>query len=126
MDDERREIGARIAAARRAAGLTQHELAQRLGVTPRSIQNYESGAIVPYKHLRRIEALAHRRVGWILSGDGDEGISATIRELETSIEGHYTQLQSQLDTLHEQIELLRQQREAGITRRGQARRPPPE
>jgi transcriptional regulator with XRE-family HTH domain len=62
MDDERRAIGTRIANARRQAGLTQRELAARLGVTPRSIQNYEAGIAIPYKHLRRIEAARKSRV----------------------------------------------------------------
>jgi transcriptional regulator with XRE-family HTH domain len=37
MTDDERRIGERIAAARREAGLTQRELAGRLGVTTRSI-----------------------------------------------------------------------------------------
>ena len=123
MNDERREIGSRIAAARREAGMTQRELADRLGVTTRSVQNYESGSIIPYKHLRRIEVLAHRRVGWILSGDGrDESASETLRQLEKTLERHYALLQTHLDTLHHQTDLLREQRDASARARDAGRR----
>lgn len=112
MTDERRQIGARIAEARRQAGLTQRELAERLGVTPRSIQNYESGAVVPYKHLRRIETLAHKRVGWILAGDGSESpLAETIDRLEGAMERHLTVLQEHLETLRREVTRLREQRE---------------
>lgn len=117
-DDERQGIGARIAAARREAGLTQRELADRLGVTTRSIQNYESGSIVPYKHLRRIEVLARRRVGWILSGDGsDDSVSAHLERLEQAIQRHSALLEEHLTRLHEQTALMKRQREVSLARR---------
>ena len=119
MYDERREIGARIATARREVGLTQRELAERLGVTPRSIQNYESGAIVPYRHLRRIEVMAHKRIGWILGGDGaDDDMTKTLRRLEEALDRHHVLLQEHLETMRRQTDLLRQQREVA-RRRGE-------
>ena len=118
MTDEQRQIGERIAAARRAAGLTQRELAERLGVTTRSIQNYESGAVVPYKHLRRIEVLAHKRVGWILAGDPTEdSVAETIARLEDVLHRHHALLQEHLETLHRQTDQLREQRERARVRR---------
>ena len=41
------EIGERIKAARKAAHLSQTELAQRLDKTMRTVQKYESGEIEP-------------------------------------------------------------------------------
>ena len=41
------EIGERIKAARKAAHLSQTELAQRLNKTMRTVQKYESGEIEP-------------------------------------------------------------------------------
>ena len=58
---DRQRIGSRIRQARQEAGLTQQELAGLLGITTRSIQNYESGAIVPYRHLGHIELIASKR-----------------------------------------------------------------
>lgn len=48
------ELGRRIAQARAAAQLTQQELADELGVTRRSVQGYEAGAVAPYRHLERL------------------------------------------------------------------------
>ena len=48
MDDMSREeirveIGARVAAARKAAGLTQHQLAEAIGIPQRTVSFYERG-----------------------------------------------------------------------------------
>jgi DNA-binding XRE family transcriptional regulator len=51
---ELQELGRRIARARATARLTQEELAERLGVTRRSVQGYEAGAVAPYRHLERL------------------------------------------------------------------------
>ena len=48
-------IGKRIADLRRAAGLTQRELAERVGITSQQLKEYEEGAcIVPASHLWEI------------------------------------------------------------------------
>jgi transcriptional regulator with XRE-family HTH domain len=39
----RRELGLRLAAARRKAGLSQEQLGDRVGVERRTVQRYESG-----------------------------------------------------------------------------------
>ena len=43
MIDRRRDLGHRIADARRAAGVSQEALAHHIGVERRSIQRYEAG-----------------------------------------------------------------------------------
>jgi PAS domain S-box-containing protein len=63
------EIGNRIAQARKEAGLTQQELAERLLVTRRSVQGYESGAVVPYRRLNTLAEALGRSAAWFLSGD---------------------------------------------------------
>lgn len=62
------EVGARIAEARKHAGLTQESLAAKLGVTRRSIQAYEAGAVIPYKRLARLAELLDRSPTWLLNG----------------------------------------------------------
>jgi len=47
MNNHPAELGERIKEARKAAGLSQTELANRLGKTLRTIQKYESGEIEP-------------------------------------------------------------------------------
>jgi transcriptional regulator with XRE-family HTH domain len=62
-------IGWRIARARKERGLTQEELAAAIGVSPRSIQGYEAGKIVPYRRLSQLAEATNRDLGWLLEGD---------------------------------------------------------
>lgn len=64
-----KEVGHRIAMAREQAGLRQSELAEQIGVIPRSMQNYEYGRI-PYRFLDRIADACGVSKEWILYGDG--------------------------------------------------------
>ena len=66
MDPKRRHkpstdaIGRRLLTLRTLSGLTQANLAERVGVSKRSILKWESGAAYPNEaHLRRL--LAYRR-----------------------------------------------------------------
>lgn len=69
---EPHDIGARIASARKQAGLTQEELGDLVGVSTRSLQGYEAGHIVPYRHLGKISEVVNRPVGWLLHGEEAE------------------------------------------------------
>ena len=112
--EERKRIGSRIARARRESGLTQRELAEQLGITTRSVQSYEAGAIVPWRHLRRIELVTQKRSGWLLhEEDGREGaVSArTITELLATMEEHQALLREQLRLLQENISQLTRRRD---------------
>jgi transcriptional regulator with XRE-family HTH domain len=83
------EVGRRIAVARAAAGLTQQELADRLGVTRRSVQGYESGSIAPYRHVQRLSELLGRPVGWFLLDDrvsNAEALQEILRQHRVSLE----------------------------------------
>jgi transcriptional regulator with XRE-family HTH domain len=118
MDErDRLSIGRRISEARRESGLTQTDLAATLGVTVRSIQNYESGVSVPYRHLRTIEAMTHRRPGWILDGDGDGTLDAKIALLHEMIEAHKVTLQEHLRLMREHTDRMREQRLASARAR---------
>jgi transcriptional regulator with XRE-family HTH domain len=118
--DEQRQVGARIAESRRLGGLTQRELADRLGVTVRTIQNYEAGVAVPYRHLRTIESLGHKRPGWILDGGGDGDFVTAIASLHDAMERHHALMQRHLEEMRKHTERLREQRRASAVRRGQA------
>jgi PAS domain S-box-containing protein len=77
-------VGRRIAQARKEAGLTQQELADRVGVTRRSVQGYESGAIAPYRHLDRLAEVLGRSREWLVSdgtGDVPAELKAELRDL---------------------------------------------
>lgn len=98
-DDERRRVGARIRQARKERGLTQVELAKLLGITTRSIQNYESGAIVPYRHLRLMELVTHRSAAWLLEGGDLDVIEDLLAKLHAAIERHSSLLRDQEELL---------------------------
>jgi transcriptional regulator with XRE-family HTH domain len=111
--EERRRIGGRITRARKESGLTQRELGELLGITTRSIQNYESGAIVPWRHLSRIEVLTRKRAGWLLRGEHQGGaLEDTIASLLRTMEQHHKLLAEHLRLLTRNTERLREQREA--------------
>lgn len=66
---EAQEIGARIAQARNEKGLTQEELAEMASFSKRSLQDYEAGETIPYRHFREIGRLLHKPTEWFLYGD---------------------------------------------------------
>jgi len=73
-ESARAEVGLRIARARKLAGLTQKALADRVGVTRRSIQGYEAGTVVPYKRLDRLGEILGRAPSWFLGVDGADAV----------------------------------------------------
>src|SRR4029077_822569 len=66
---EAAEIGARIKQAQRERGLLQHELAAMASFSQRSLQDYQSGVTIPYKHLSELSRLLGKPVEWFLRGD---------------------------------------------------------
>lgn len=67
------EVGARIAQARKeASGMTQEQLAELLNVSKRSVQDYEAGKTIPWRHFKEMGAIFRRPMEWFLHGDDDE------------------------------------------------------
>jgi transcriptional regulator with XRE-family HTH domain len=114
----RERIGARIAQARKAQGLTQRDFAELLGVTVRSLQHYEAGTIVPYRHFHRMEVVTNKRPGWFLQ-DEHEGFAsaAALTALRNQLTTHLDLLESRLRTLSENVDRLRELRESSQGRR---------
>jgi transcriptional regulator with XRE-family HTH domain len=108
--DAEREVGSRIAEARRHAGLTQRDLADLLGVSVRTVQNYEAGVAVPYKHLRTIESLGHKRPGWILDGGDDGELLTMISSLQDAMRRHHELMQRHVEEMRRHTARLRDQR----------------
>jgi PAS domain S-box-containing protein len=98
------QIGARLAQARKQAGITQKMLGESLGVTRRSIQGYEAGSVVPYKHLDRLAELLGRTHTWFLSGDGTTSATADpIAQLRAAIHEELVAVLSELGASSEQL-----------------------
>jgi transcriptional regulator with XRE-family HTH domain len=80
-----RGVGRRIARARYEAGwMTQKTLAELLCVCKRSVQAYEAGRTIPYRHLHRLGQIFERPPSWFLYGDEpvEDGSSPADRDSE--------------------------------------------
>ncbi|MGB3734611.1 MAG: helix-turn-helix domain-containing protein [Ilumatobacter sp.] len=70
---EPQAIGARIASARSAAGLSEMVLAERLGVTTETLAGWESGERPPRaNHLTKLCGILGVAFSWLLVGSGGE------------------------------------------------------
>jgi transcriptional regulator with XRE-family HTH domain len=77
-------IRARIREARKAAGLTQQEMADALEVHKRTVENYERFRVPDYKMLNQIARVTDRPLEWFLHGAGvseDDRLDAALAEL---------------------------------------------
>ena len=100
---EPKDVGKRISLARERAGLKQSDLAETIGVIPRSMQNYEYGRI-PYRLLDRIADTTGVTKEWILYGDN--GGDATAVDVPT-FDARLEEIEAKLDTI---IGLLKRRR----------------
>lgn len=73
------EVGARLRAARRAAGLMQQQVAEAIGVQRRAVYTWESGQRLPAEHLPALAALYGVTTSYLLHGV--EPSSIELREL---------------------------------------------
>jgi transcriptional regulator with XRE-family HTH domain len=65
------EVNERIKQARSDAGLTQAELAKAVGVTLRTVQNWEAGTRRPFGHLTELAEATGKPVTFFFeNGDG--------------------------------------------------------
>jgi transcriptional regulator with XRE-family HTH domain len=125
-----KEIGARIALARNEAGLTQEEVTDLATFSKRSLQDYERGNTIPYRHMQEISRLLDRPVEWFLHGERPADASETpvelrLAELAAAVEAMSRQLEdgSRLVAHRlEQLERRLQETSASATPRGAGRR----
>jgi len=96
------QTGRRLASARKDAHLSQETLAAELGVTLRTVQNYEAGRFVPYRHLSSLTRLLGRSSSWLLYGEE----SPRIDELVTKSRAQRIELRQRTDRLHELLDEL--------------------
>ena len=86
--DDRAHVGGRIRQARRELGLTQAELATRIGVSLGALDRFESGKADPSGKLERIAEVTERPVAWYTSVDAydvggglyESGLPAELRK----------------------------------------------
>ncbi|MDU8912415.1 helix-turn-helix transcriptional regulator [Aestuariicoccus sp. MJ-SS9] len=74
-------FGDRVAAAREATGMTQEELAKRLGVKLKTLQSWEDDMAEPRANrLSMMAGLLNVSMMWLLTGEG-EGLGAPEEEM---------------------------------------------
>jgi transcriptional regulator with XRE-family HTH domain len=79
---EAEAIGARIAQARKEAGMTQEELAALASFSKRSLQDYEAGITIPYRHLQELGTLLRKPVDYFLHGEPERIETDRLKNLE--------------------------------------------
>lgn len=67
-----REIGGRIKQKRVARGMTQEELASMASFSARSLQDYENGVTIPYRHFQEIGRLLDATPEFLMYGRDDQ------------------------------------------------------
>lgn len=64
--------GQRIEQVRHALGLTQRGLAEKLGLSTRTVNRWEAGAVAPRQSMvEQIAKLGGVTVSWLLTGEGE-------------------------------------------------------
>ncbi len=85
----KKEVGRRIAQARKETeGMTQRELGDLVGVTERSVAEWEAGGVIPYRHMRRLEEILSKPASWLLYGDDGQpaGLQQQLSEIHTMLD----------------------------------------
>ena len=78
LQDEPQQIGARLAEARSTAGLSQRQIADRLGVRESTVAKWETGETVPRGHgVSKLAGMLGVSISWILMGRGVEPVDHT-------------------------------------------------
>lgn len=111
---EAKEIGARIAQARREAGLTQEQLAELAPFSTRSLQDYERGLVIPYRQMRDLARLLDRPVEWFLRGEKED--EPQLLERLESIDQHLSEIKAMLSLLVPAEQLAAARAEAAAAR----------
>lgn len=92
--NETATFGDRLADARQAVGMSQDDLAKRLGVKPKTLQNWENDISEPRANrLNMCAGLLNVSLRWLLTGEGEglaspldqSAVSADITDLLTEL-----------------------------------------
>ena len=85
-------FGDRVSAAREALGMSEEELARRLGVKLKTVQGWEHDTAEPRANkLQLLSGVLNVSIPWLLTGHG-EGIDAPNQNLDDDLSGLLTEL----------------------------------
>jgi transcriptional regulator with XRE-family HTH domain len=89
--------------------MTQEQVADVATFSKRSLQDYEAGVTIPYKHLREIGKILNREVPWFLHGEPEEeaasvaSLAARLEALEVLTSTGFLALEAAIVQLAEQL-----------------------
>jgi transcriptional regulator with XRE-family HTH domain len=104
IEDSANDVGTRMAEARVAAGRTQAEIANQLGVKASTVAKWETGSASPRSNrLAALAGILGVSLSWLIVGHGDEPTSTDdLDEIKVALNRVQAQL---VDTLNE-VEVL--------------------
>lgn len=117
---EAKAIGQRIAQARAEAGLTQEQVGDLATFSKRSLQDYETGVTIPYKHMRELSEILEREVAWFLHGEPEahapapESVLGLLQELREGVDASAEATADALEALARGIERIERRLDAGV------------
>jgi len=113
--DDAHHIGARLAKARTAAGLSQRGMADRIGVKESTIARWESGETSPRGHrVSKLAGMLGVSISWILMGRGVEPARDTASDIDR-IRLELDSVRARLDDVVNELAVL-DQRLASVDR----------
>nr|WP_040614979.1 helix-turn-helix transcriptional regulator [Oceanicola granulosus] len=117
--DDAATFGDRLAAAREAAGLSQKDLARRLGVKHQTLKHWEDDIAEPRANkLQMLSGLLSVSLRWLLTGHG-EGVeppgAAEIAPDVSAVLAEMRALRAQADRMAERLGVLEKQLRRAMT-----------
>lgn len=95
FDPDATTFGDRLAGAREAAGMTQKQLAQRLGVKLKTLQGWEDDISEPRANkLSTVSGLLNVSLRWLLMGEGDGPDAPTDAEPDADVTAMMTEIRA--------------------------------
>ena len=119
--EENATFGDRLAAAREAAGLSQKDLAKKLGVKAGTLRNWENDLSEPRANrLSMLSGLLGVSLSWLLSGEGDgidpPGYEVEVPEDITSILAELRGLRTESRLLTDRLGILEKRLRSAVGR----------
>ncbi|WP_430465035.1 helix-turn-helix domain-containing protein [Tabrizicola sp.] len=106
FSDDVATLGDRLEAARNAAGLTQRQLAQRLGVRDTTVAAWEADRQEPRgNRMQMIAGMLNVSLMWLMTGEGD-GIDSPVVEKPADVPFDARTALADLARLHQQLQDL--------------------
>ena len=99
IEDSASDLGARIADARTAAGRTQTDIANQLGVKVSTVDKWERGSASPRSNrLTALDGILGVSLSWLIVGHGDEPTSTDdLDDIKLALDRVHAQLTDSLN-----------------------------